>query len=139
MSSSNKTPKFWFDLEGRKWGARFLTVAEQVQSQVEIERLTNGNYASWAKSEDAVQQLAAFGSQVATTLNKVLVVWPTDVAAFDLTEADDLEWLTKLWEAYSAAAGTFREGRAAQGVSSRVGEGASASAVVPDALPTAPE
>lgn len=139
MQSSNKTPKFWFDLNGRKWGARFLTIAEQVQVQVEIERLTNGNYAGWARSEDAVQQLAAFGSQVAATLNKVLVVWPTDVDKFDLTEADDLDWLTNIWEAYSTAASTFRSGRAPQGASSGVGEGTPASAVVPDAVPSAAE
>lgn len=135
MSSANKTPKFWFDIDGRKFGARFLTIAEQVQSQVEIERLTNGNYADWAKSKDPVQQMAAYGAQVAVSLNKVLVAWPTDLPQIDLTQCDDFDWLTELWEAYSTAATTFREGRARRGAGQGVGSGAPAAAVVPDALP----
>lgn len=106
--TANTTPKFWFDVDDRKYGARFLTIAEQAQVQVEVERHTNGKFAEWVSSDSPVLSATAVMIQVACTLNRVLVAWPADVPAHDLIESDDQAMVMKLWEAYGLAAETFR-------------------------------
>lgn len=109
--STNTTPQFWFDVDGRKFGGRLLTIAEQTQSQVEVERLTNGNFAHWIRSDITAEQTAAFTAQVAVLLNKGIVVWPSDLLKTDLLESDDLDFLAALWEGFGKEAERFREGR----------------------------
>lgn len=129
--AANTTPKFWFELDGRQYGARFMTIGEQVQAQVEIERLTNGKFSEWAKSTDPTQSTAAFMTQLAVYLNKVIVVWPNDVQPYDLLESDDFDVVARMWEAYGEAAETFRKRRGAPAVSPAVGEAVSAPSLVP--------
>lgn len=128
--TANATPKFWFDVEGRKYGARFMTIGEQAQAQVEIERLTNGKFGEWSKG-DGTQAAAAMMVQLAVYLNKVIVAWPNDVTPFDMLESDDLDLVVRMWEAYGVAADTFRQRRAAPGVGAAVGEAVPAPALVP--------
>lgn len=114
--AANTTPKFWFELNGDKYGARFMTIAEQVSAQVEIERLTNGKFAEWSRSQDITQSSAAMMVQFAVYLNKVIVAWPSGQEAVNLLESDDFELVARMWEAYGEAAQTFRErGRPATG------------------------
>lgn len=129
--TANTTPKFWFDVDGRKFGARLLTIAEQAQVQVEVERQTNGNFATWLAATNPVLINTAVLIQVACTLNKVLVAWPTDLPAHDLLGSDDQELLMKLWEAYGAAADTFRGVKRQSGEGGAVGGEVSAPPLVP--------
>lgn len=129
--SANSTPKFWFDLDDRKYGARYMTIAEQAQAQVEIERLTNGKFAEWSKSQDFNQSGAAMMIQFAVYLNKVIVAWPADVPAYNFLEADDYEVVVRMWEAYGEAAQAFRDRNRAAKPSSDVAEAAPAPALVP--------
>ena len=119
--SGNTTPKFWFDLDGRKFGAHFLTIAEQAQAQVEIERLTNGNFSDWMKSGDPSQSGAAVMAQCAVYLNRAVVAWPADMPQTDLLESDDVEFVVRMWGAYGEAATTFRQRGAAPRSSDSVG------------------
>lgn len=125
--SSNTTPKFWFEVDGYRYGARYLTIAEQVQAQVEIERLTNGNYAAWTKSGDDMQAMIATMTQVTVYLNKVIVSWPAERAQINFLETDDVDFVMKVWEAYGEAAKTFR----GRGRAPAAGEGTGAGAPAP--------
>lgn len=107
--AANTTPKFWFDLDDYKYGARFLTIAEQVQAQVEIERLTNGKFAEWSKSGDDSLTTAAVMAQMAVYLNKAIVAWPPEHPPENLLESDDLDRVFRMWGAYGEAANTFRQ------------------------------
>jgi hypothetical protein len=129
--AANTTPKFWFDLDGNRYGARFMTIAEQAMAQVEIERLTNGKFAEWSRSQDISQSATAMMTQFAVYLNKVVVAWPAGVEAVNLLESDDFELVARMWEAYGEAAQTFRDRGRPAGVGSPVGEAVSASSVVP--------
>jgi hypothetical protein len=129
--AANTTPKFWFDLDGNKYGARFMTIAEQVAAQVEIERLTNGKFAEWSRSQDISQSATAMMTQFAVYLNKVIVTWPSGTEAVNLLESDDFELVARMWEAYGEAAQTFRERGRPAGSSSTVGDQVPASSVVP--------
>lgn len=118
--AANATPKFWFDVDGRKFGARFLTISEQIQLQVDVERLTNGNFAAWMSSPDPMLANTAVMAQIASFLNKAIVAWPTDLPAFNFLESDDADFALKLWEGYGKAAADFRgqpsAGSASEGV-----------------------
>lgn len=129
--AANTTPKFWFDLDGQKYGARFMTIAEQVASQVEIERLTNGKFAEWSRSGDLAQSAAAMMTQFAVYLNKVIVTWPAGQEAVNLLESDDFELVARMWEAYGEAAQTFRERGRPAGSGSGLGEAVPTPPVVP--------
>lgn len=128
---ANNTPKFWFDVDDRKYGARFMTIAEQVQAQVEIERLTNGKFSEWSKSSDINQSGAAMMVQFAVYLNKVVVAWPADIPSYNFLEADDYETVVRMWEAYGEAAQTFRDRGRAPRESEAVADTVPAPALVP--------
>jgi hypothetical protein len=119
--SANTTPKFWFEVDGRKFGGRFLTIAEQAQAQVEVERLTNGHFGVWLSSDNVVLANTAILSQMAVTLNRAIVAWPTDLPAFDFLDSDDNELIMKLWEAYGKSADDFRQPSVARETSEVVG------------------
>lgn len=129
--SSNTTAKFWFEHTGRKFGARFLTIGEQVQAQVEIERLTNGKYGEWMKSGDDLSFIAALSAQVVTYLDKAVVAWPVDLPKIDFMESDDFDLMMEIWEAYSNAVKDFRESRKAPGAGAGESGAEPAPAVVP--------
>jgi hypothetical protein len=107
--SSNTTPKFWFEVEGRKFGARFLTIGEQAQVQVEVERLTNGHFSDWLSSDNPMLANTSVLTQMAVTLNRAIVAWPTDLPAFDFVQTDDTDLTMKIWEGYGKAADDFRK------------------------------
>jgi hypothetical protein len=132
--TGNTAPKFWFEVDGRQYGARFLTIGEQTQVQVEVERLTNGKFSEWMGSDNDVVANAAVLTQVAVSLNKVVVAWPTDVPAVDFLESDDPEFALKLWEGYGKAAQTFRGQPASRGAGQGVVQAAPAPPVVPGPL-----
>lgn len=125
---ANTTPKFYFkDKAGRQYGARFLTIHEQVKCKIEVERVSNGHISDWKKSSSDDDVAMANMLEFAAALNKVIVVWPDDVTPVaDFVESDDLDQLLELWEAYGAAANTFREARKPQSGSVAVAGGASA-------------
>lgn len=129
---ANDIPRFWFDVDGRKFGGRLLTIGEQVQAQVEIERATNGCFNSWIKGGNVFEQGNAFNTQTAVILNKAIVAWPTDLPKVDFLESDDAEWVVRVWEAYAKSADTFREQRVGGGKSPRVAAAEPAPAVVSD-------
>lgn len=116
----NTTPKFWFEVDGRRFGARLLTIAEQAQLQVDVERLTNGNYSTWVASNNPILANTAMLTQIAVTLNKVLVAWPTDLAAVDFLESDDVDFALKIWEEFGKSAEEFRRGVATRNSSAGV-------------------
>jgi hypothetical protein len=129
--AANTTPKFWFEIDELKYGARFLTIAEQVQAQVDIERLTNGKFSVWSKSGDETLATAAMMVQMAVYLNKAVVAWPPEHPAEDLLESDDLDRVFRMWGAYGEAANTFRQRGRPAAASRHVDEEVSTPAVVP--------
>lgn len=113
--STNTTPKFWFDVDGLRYGARFLTIAEQASAQVEIDRVTNGKFAAWIKSENETESSAAAFVQMAAYLNRVIVQWPDGMEPVNFLEHDSPMFVFKLWEAYGSAANSFRQQHDAAG------------------------
>lgn len=129
--AANTTPKFWFEVDDHKYGARFLTIAEQVQAQVEIERLTNGKFSTWSSSGDETLATAAVMVQMAVYLNKAVVAWPPEHPQEDLLESDDIDRVFRMWGAYGEAANTFRQRRGSPAASPAVGAEVPVPAVVP--------
>lgn len=121
--TGNVTPKFWFDYDGRRYGARFLTIGEQAQAQVEVERHTNGNHSKWMASEST--RVTAMVVEFAVYLNKAIVAWPVDIPPIDFLQSDDIDYLFGVWEAYGEASKKFRESRrnGAPGSGQKVAEG----------------
>lgn len=107
---SLKTPKFYFELDGLKYGAKHLTVADQAKCTVEVDRLSNGKFHEWAK--EPTTSATAFLVQAAVFLNTVICVWPTGTDPIDFLNTDDVALVGRYWEAYSKASDKFRPGGA---------------------------
>lgn len=127
-----KTPKFYFELDGLKYGAKYLTVAEQAQCTVDIDRLTNGKFDEWAKSE--MNSATAFMIQAAVFLNTVICVWPTGETPVNFLDTDDFDFVGRYWGAYSKASEEFRPVGKSGDKSPKVAEGEPTPQVVPGAL-----
>lgn len=132
--ASPKGPKFYFELDGLRYGARNLTIGEQASCLAKIEQLSNGNHREWKNDETA--QYVAFNLQAAVYLNIVICQWPTGVEPIDFLDADDTEILGRYWEAYVKASEDFRKGRDGKGASPGMGTTASAPEMVPGQIPS---
>ncbi len=101
-----KEPKFHFEMDGLKYGGRFLSILEQSQLQVEVDRVTNGRFSEWMKTTET--SVTALMIQTAYHLEKVICVWPVGMEPIDFVNSDDYNLVLKYWEAYQVASERFR-------------------------------
>ena len=105
---ANSVPRFHFDVDGKRYGARLLTIREQATCQAEIDRLTDGNFEKWMISQEINQKVIAFATQAAVLLNAVIIQWPEGEEQQDFTKFEDMDLVTVYWEAYAESAKSFR-------------------------------
>ena len=105
---ANSVPRFHFEVDGKRYGARLLTIREQATCQAEIDRLTEGNFEKWMISQELNQKVIAYATQAAVLLNAVIVQWPEGEEKQDFTQFEDMDLVTVYWEAYAESAKSFR-------------------------------
>lgn len=105
----NKNPNFYLDIDGKQYGARLLTIGESIQVQVEVERVTNGKFTEWMKSDIPTLVGSAIMAQATATLNKAIVVWPIGEEVADLFQTANDDLIAKLWKEYNDKADSFRK------------------------------
>lgn len=129
--ADKKPAKFYFDIDGLRYGARTLTIAEQAKFLVEVNRISNGLFDQWLSNKDNKDsQITAFSIQAAVYLGMVISSWPTDMTPINFLESDDIDLLMRYWEAYSTASEEFRSGRSSGTPSQGVVDGESPPKVV---------
>ena len=124
-----RPPKFYFELDGLRYGARNLTISEKAACLAKIEQLTSGKYKEWAKEEDL--QGVALGIQVAVYLNVVICQWPTGMDPINFLDCDDDDVAGRYWESYVRGSEDFRTG----GVSKGAGQGVGGTEPTPEMVP----
>jgi hypothetical protein len=132
--AQNKGPKFYFEIDGLRYGARNLTIAEQAGCLAKIEQLTNGNFKVW--QTDEILQEVAFAVQAAVYLSVVICAWPTDMEPIDFLNSDDPTLTGRYWEAFIKASQDFRFGGVHKNQGSGVVGDSQAQEMVPGSLPS---
>ena len=98
-------PKFFFELDDRKYGARPLTIRQRAQVGAETERLTGGNLTKWLA--DPNMGITAFLLMAAVTMSASIVAWPADLPPIDFVNSDDAEVVTRHWEVFDRESKNF--------------------------------
>lgn len=101
-----KEPKFYFELDGHRYGGRFMTIRESAEAAMEIDQLTGGKFAEWLQGDHTA--MIAVSIQAGVFMKRTICQWAVGVPEMDFLNSDDVERVLRYWEAYVKASDDFR-------------------------------